>query len=269
MSQEAIPKDNDKQNVFFEGVHQQEEITANDSSQLESQIKQFYFPIRGNNINTMVEAGDNLFAFMIRINALNEFGTIKNLYQQVNDEILALEIELRESEKYDQSMILTCRYCFCTAIDEAVLRTEWGSESFWSSQSLLSKHHGETWGGEKFYKILSRLMLNPDKYRDLLEFMYFCLSLGYQGKYGVDYKSENERNVIIEDLHEILMRYWEKPSNRLTHANKHTVTKNYLLQVNIPSGLIYLLALIFLIVIYQTFDILLDEEIEPLLKQLN
>jgi len=278
MDQELMP--DSAEDRYFSGkdnAENQEKVSSpsNGSSQLESQVKQFYFPVRGNNINTMVEASDNLFSFIIRINSLNEFADIERLYQQVNDEILALDTELRECEdesgsmKYDQAMILTARYCLCTVIDEAVLRTEWGRESHWSNQSLLSKHHGETWGGEKFYKILSRLMMNPEKYRDILEFMYFCLSLGYEGQYGLDRQGESKRKVVIEDLREVLLGYWEKPSHFLTNANKHTVAKNYLRQINIPSWLIYVLALIFLIVVYQTFDFLLDEEIKPILEQLK
>lgn len=262
----------DSQENFFDDAAEKRSnhvTTASSVSQLENQIEQFSFPLRGNNINPMVEASDNLFAFIIRINSLNKFDDIEHLYQQVNDEIMALDTELRESGNYDQATMLTCRYCLCTVIDETVLRTEWGRESLWSNQSLLSKHHGETWGGDKFYKILSRLMMNPEKYRDLLEFMYFCLSLGYEGKYGLDRQGVSERKVIIGELYDVLTQYWEKPINILTNADKYTVKKNYLLQVNIPPWLIYIFAIALLVAIYQIFNFLLDEEIDPILQRLN
>lgn len=60
----------------------------------------------------------------------------------------------------------------------------WGNESEWSKISLLSSFHNETFGGEKFFQLLDRLSKNPVKHLPMLELMYLCLALGFEGKYG-------------------------------------------------------------------------------------
>ncbi|MBP8185450.1 MAG: type IVB secretion system protein IcmH/DotU, partial [Pseudomonas sp.] len=57
--------------------------------------------------------------------------------------------------------------------------------SAWSQMSLLSSFHNETFGGEKFFQLLERLSRNPVKHLPMLELMYLCLSLGFEGKYRV------------------------------------------------------------------------------------
>ncbi len=103
--------------------------------------------------------------------------------EQVGREIRKGERKLNEME-VDRASVLVIRYCLCAAIDEAVCRQEWGSNSNWSQNSLLSEFHNETSGGDKFFTILERLKADPRKYRHLIEFLYLLIQLGFQGKYG-------------------------------------------------------------------------------------
>ncbi len=50
--------------------------------------------------------------------------------------------------------MLLARYALCTALDEAVLSTPWGSGGDWGKQSLLITVHNEAWGGEKVFQLL-------------------------------------------------------------------------------------------------------------------
>ncbi|RKP44535.1 DotU family type VI secretion system protein [Trinickia fusca] len=77
------------------------------------------------------------------------------------------------------------RYCLCTALDEAAALTPWGGAANWSSDSLLVAFHNETWGGEKFFEVLDRLMQRPHEHLPLLELLYYCLALGFEGRYRV------------------------------------------------------------------------------------
>lgn len=77
------------------------------------------------------------------------------------------------------------RYVLCTALDEAVLSTPWGSAGDWSRQSLLVTLHNEAWGGEKAFRLLELCLQNPRQRLDLLELLYLCMSLGFEGRYRV------------------------------------------------------------------------------------
>ncbi len=81
--------------------------------------------------------------------------------------------------------IIGARYCICTAIDEAAAQTPWGGSGVWPQYSLLVALHNETWGGEKFFQLLSKLVQTPHQHIDLIELMYFCLMLGFEGRYHV------------------------------------------------------------------------------------
>jgi type VI secretion system protein ImpK len=84
---------------------------------------------------------------------------------------------------YAQRTVLAARYCLCTAIDEMVLRTQWGTKSAWVKQSLLTLFHKETWGGERFYLILENMVKDPRQNIAVIELLYLLLSLGFEGKF--------------------------------------------------------------------------------------
>lgn len=67
--------------------------------------------------------------------------------------------------------------------------------------SLLSSFHNETFGGEKFFQLLERLSRNPVKHLAMLELMYLCLSLGFEGKYRVMPRGMTELEVIRDSLY--------------------------------------------------------------------
>ena len=54
------------------------------------------------------------------------------------------------------------RYALCALIDETVLATPWGSQSTWTTESLLGTLHNETRGGAKFFQILDNMTLHPE-----------------------------------------------------------------------------------------------------------
>ncbi len=42
-------------------------------------------------------------------------------------------------------------------------------------------------------------MLEPEKYHELLEFMYICLALGFKGQYALSpHGQENIQNILIK-----------------------------------------------------------------------
>ena len=93
-------------------------------------------------------------------------------------------------------VVLPARYVLCALVDESVLDTPWGSQSVWAKRGLLISFHNETWGGEKFYQLLDRLLQEPAKNLHLLELMYLCLSLGFEGKFRV----QDQGRAVLEGI---------------------------------------------------------------------
>lgn len=266
---ESFSKDaNDVQ--FFDDLNKQVDIT-DPIDTLPSVSSYFSFPLRGNNINPMIDSCSNLLALRVRLLSLNvlEESKVNELYLQVVDEIRTLEIELKENG-YSQADMLICRYCLCCAMDEMVLAKEWGANSQWAANSLLNEFHGETWGGEKFFVLLSRLSMDPKQHMELLELIYLLLCLGYKGKYADDkYGGDKEREKVLRDIYDLTSKHKKKNQDELSNPTKYRVNKGFNMQLDIPSWLIYILSLALLITLYFIFNNSLDNQTELILKELN
>lgn len=100
----------------------------------------------------------------------------------------------------EENEILVTRYILCTFADELMNSTYLGKENNWSNNSLLSIFHNETYGGENFFHLLDKFLRVPAKYIHILELMYICISLGFEGKYRVIDRGQIELNNIKDGL---------------------------------------------------------------------
>lgn len=101
-------------------------------------------------------------------------------------------------------VVLPARYVLCALVDESVLDTPWGSQSVWAKRGLLISFHNETWGGEKFYDALDRLLAYPSGNLHLLELMYLCLALGFEGRYRVRDGGQGQLERVRENLYQTI-----------------------------------------------------------------
>lgn len=85
-----------------------------------------------------------------------------------------------------QAERISVRYALCTFMDERAANTPWGGSGNWAAHSLLLQFFSETWGGEKVFALIQKMMRSPAENRDLLELMAIILGLGFKGKYHVE-----------------------------------------------------------------------------------
>lgn len=149
--------------------------------------------------NKILEACNEIIALASNLKSLEPEHPIEQLKIDINNLILKF-VSALEDQRAGQEVVLTSRYIICCLIDELILSTPWGQESSWNQQTLLSKYHNETWGGEKFFLIIDKLLENPKKNIELLELCYICLSLGFSGKYKL---SEQGTNQLLSISHSI------------------------------------------------------------------
>ena len=105
-----------------------------------------------------------------------------------------------------QEVLHPARYALCASIDDVVLHTPWGAASPWVQASLVSTFHQEVISGEGFFHQLSALKREPARNLMLLELMYLCLSLGYQGQYRLSRNGPAQLEQIREDLYQTIVR---------------------------------------------------------------
>jgi type VI secretion system protein ImpK len=152
-------------------------------------------------LNALVAAASDLLSEVVQLkqNATGE--DLPSLNRRLSS-ALALFIDSAIRKGVENNQASTARYVLCTVIDEAVVTTAWGRESEWSQMSLLSKFHNETFGGERFFQLLDRLSKNPIKHLPMLELMYLCLALGFEGKYRIQTRGLTE----LDNLRDALYR---------------------------------------------------------------
>lgn len=156
--------------------------------------------------NPLVAVASDLLSEVVRLKQRHAAEDLPTLNQRLSAAV-AHFFDSALQKGIESSQASTARYVLCTVVDEAVVTTAWGRESEWSRMSLLSKFHNETSGGERFFQILDRLSKNPVKHSPMLELMYLCLALGFEGRYRIQPRGllelENLRDALYRQIRQL------------------------------------------------------------------
>ena len=151
-------------------------------------------------LNPIEKAASTLLTLLSQIRNTSSHPNPNGLHKQLATEIQNFE-KAAQRAGINEKTIFIARYALCTTIDEFVMTTPWGAGSIWGNQSLLSLFHKETRGGERFFQLLNKLSEDPSRNIDMLELLYICLALGFQGRYRVKPNGLNELEEIRENLY--------------------------------------------------------------------
>lgn len=135
-------------------------------------------------MNPLNAAAATLFALVSRIRNRAQHPDSAALRRSVVAEVRGFEARALKAG-VDPQAVKVARYAICATLDDVVLNTPWGGTSIWAQQSMVGTFHRETVGGDRFYDLLARLEQDPGRNVDLLEFLYMCLSLGFEGRLRV------------------------------------------------------------------------------------
>lgn len=226
----------------------------------------YHLPLRGNNINPMIDASTPLLGMVLRLKEFSEVEIPKDLYQQIVRDIKSIEHSL-QAQHYEPAVVVSFRYILCTFIDEIALGHGWDRQSDWYKQSLLTHFHNETWGGEKVYILLDKLVTEPKRYKDLLEFMYLCFSLGFRGRYKVHQHSP-EFNEIYQNLYRYIQDLNEDKYNIVIHQTPEIERTRYFLIKKWRIKHYAILGIILLAGIYCIYYLKLHSQTQDILKQI-
>jgi type VI secretion system protein ImpK len=97
-------------------------------------------------------------------------------------------------------------YALCASLDDAVLNTPWGSTGVWAAGSLVSTFHQEVRSGERFFDLLGQMRQHPGRFLPVIELMYLCMSLGFQGQYRLSPRGPAELDRLREETYALIVR---------------------------------------------------------------
>lgn len=156
-------------------------------------------------INPLVSAAAPLLWLAGRLNESAPPDDVAEFRNRIIDEIKRFETAAMARD-VSPRIARVARYALSATIDDIILNTKWGGQSSWASGGLVSVLYNETWGGERFYDLLSQLMLNPEENIDALELMAICLSIGFVGKYRVTEGGQGQLTRLRHELYRVIRR---------------------------------------------------------------
>lgn len=163
-------------------------------------------------MNPLNAAASPLFLLVARIRNRAQHADPAQLRENVIAEIRAFENTALQTGNPAQSVKIA-RYAICATVDDVVLNTPWGGQSIWAQQSMVGTFHKETHGGDRFFDLLEHLEKEPATNRNLLEFLYVCLALGFEGRLRVENRG-SEKHLSIRDGLARLIRAHRGPVER-------------------------------------------------------
>ncbi len=155
--------------------------------------------------NPLLRASTTLLLLVTQLNSTTQTPGVDALHQRLMTTMRTFE-ETVGRQGVDEETARRASYVLCTVLDEAILNTPWGHASGWAQRSLLSLFHKEVSGGKRFFEMLRSLMRHPEKHLDLLELMYVCLSLGFEGSYRIEAGGREQLERIRNDLYQFIDR---------------------------------------------------------------
>lgn len=170
-------------------------------------------------INPLVAAASALFSLANRFRQVNDYPKINELHANLVHEVNAF-IWGAQRRSYSDDEVLVARYTICATLDEIIQNTPWGKEAKWHENNLLAYFQGEAWGGERFFIILEKLREYPETYIDLLEFIYLCLSSGFEGQFRVFENGTLQLQAIVDDLYQLIRKQRRYYSHQLSHKQE-------------------------------------------------
>lgn len=219
-------------------------------------------------VNPLESAASSLLALISQLYHSPSHSEPQQLKQQLTKELNTFHTQ-GESAGYDSETLTNASYSLCTTIDEAIFNTPWGRQSGWGEQSLLSIFHGEVSGGEEFFLKLKALSQTPSKHLHLLELMYLCLALGFQGRYRIAERGQEKLAQIRDWLMQLIHKQRGTSEALLSpHWQGVSIQKKSLMHI-IPLWVFAAIASVILLVIFMGFLYALSTDSRPLKSEIS
>jgi type VI secretion system protein ImpK len=153
-----------------------------------------------------------------------------NLYRRLVSEIASFQSVCQDARlRYEDIVIAS--YALCTALDEFASDALRGpvnetspqpkaepAASAWMAHSLAVRFHGDAKGGENVFRLIGRVLIEPDKHIDLLELFFVILRLGFEGVYRHAGNGRREMDRIQNRIHDLVNTHRrEGPADLLAH----------------------------------------------------
>ena len=168
-----------------------------------------------------------------------------------------------------RELLPPAHYALCASIDDVVLNTPWGSTGVWDAHSLVSFFHKGTVAGERFFQLLAQMRQNPGLYLPVIELMYLCMSLGFQGQYRLSPRGPAELDRLREETYAVIVRQRQAPEPELSPHWKGVAAPYRGVRMSVPVWVVASLALAVLAGLFVWFSTTLNAASDELFARMQ
>ena len=147
--------------------------------------------------NELINASTNLLAVCGILTQVKHLNELDITYVELSREIIDLKYKI-VSKDYLPSIAENLCLLFAIVIDELIMVNSNNRNYHWGNHTLVAGLFGLRDGGDRFYKITERALMQPRALHDFIEIIHIFLKLGFRGKYINS--NEQERNRLINSL---------------------------------------------------------------------
>jgi type VI secretion system protein ImpK len=108
-----------------------------------------------------------------------------------------------ERYKFNHKIISVSKFALASFVDETMLTNNFPLRSEWERNPLQLEYFGEQLAGNKFFDKLESMLTQPEVTQDAVEIYYFCMLLGFKGRYGV-YEQEKLLAIMQNTANELV-----------------------------------------------------------------
>ena len=270
MNNKTILISHNQNNDSLTNFNHQQKSTIEDYKKQKSVFRRR--PIKKTNeyeisFNPFISAASPLLRTVLQLKK----GLDKDSTYDAREELVAkINLYNDTANKYgiEENEVLVTRYILCTFADELINSTYLGRDNNWTNNSLLSIFHNETYGGENFFHLLDKFLKVPAKYIHILELLYICLALGFEGKYRVIDRGQIELNNIKDSLfRQIKIVQGRDPLNFYTFQEPSKDKYRLFNKISYPMLILSIFTL--LLIVYSSLTFSLHQQDEKFVELLN
>ncbi|MCG8316042.1 MAG: type IVB secretion system protein IcmH/DotU [Pseudomonadales bacterium] len=218
--------------------------------------------------NPLLSAAQLLLNELVSLQLSTEQKDIYEYREELAGAIREFEFEC-SSHPIDEELIVYSRYILCTALDEMVNKTPWSGKGEWNRHSLLAQYHGETGGGEKFFELLDHLLVHAARHLFVLELIFVCLNLGFEGKYHVLQRGHAQLESIKDNLFQVIRLQKGDPEPQLSENWRGITDKRNPMSRYIPAWVFVVVSTLVGIGIYSGFNYLIVENANQVIHDIQ
>ncbi len=138
-------------------------------------------------INPLVDAAAPIFELIVYLSRQAQPLDLKDLRGKILM-LMRRFVEEATAAGEPRQVVAVARYALSSTLDDVILSRPWSEDLTleWGANTLVSELENEVIAGDRFFEFLEKAQSDPKRFKNLIELMYECLSLGFMGRYRRD-----------------------------------------------------------------------------------